>query len=230
MFKRRLREDWFTVGAGIALAVCEVMNDVWHVEVSGKICTMTLDELDQAFQANRIHEGTYVRHEGAKQWAKLGDVAGLDAPGASVADIVVDVAAVKARPRARGLVVGIAVAMMAFGGLGLAAPGPSRAYAFGAMAAVTRAVETPAVVLAAVAPPVAAPPVVVATPVVVVAPAIVRPLPSAENTHARIDKVRSGQKKNRTASPARRPAKPVPIGLPEFHEGGNDHDPLNASL
>ncbi len=53
--------------------------DLWHVQVAaGDLRTMSLDELDSAFQDGVINEGTYVRHDGADTWAQLGQVLGSD--------------------------------------------------------------------------------------------------------------------------------------------------------
>jgi hypothetical protein len=53
--------------------------DFWHVQLpNGSVCTMTLDELDEAFQSDRIHEGTYVLKHGETSWATLSALLGLD--------------------------------------------------------------------------------------------------------------------------------------------------------
>jgi hypothetical protein len=58
--------------------------DLWHVQVVGPgnatvIRTMTLDELDAAFQAGVIGERTLVLQAGALRWTTLADAAGLGA-------------------------------------------------------------------------------------------------------------------------------------------------------
>ena len=55
--------------------------DLWRVQLgTGEIRAMSLDALDDAFQAGTIDEGTPVLAPGATSWAKLADAAGLDAP------------------------------------------------------------------------------------------------------------------------------------------------------
>jgi hypothetical protein len=55
------------------------MTDVWEVQVSaGVLETMTLDELDAAFQGGRITEQTFVREHGTEVWSTLAIVAGID--------------------------------------------------------------------------------------------------------------------------------------------------------
>src|SRR4051794_35171163 len=52
--------------------------DLWSVQLPGGIVrTMTLDELDNAFQAGTIGERTMVLKAGAIHWTTLGDAAGL---------------------------------------------------------------------------------------------------------------------------------------------------------
>src|SRR5687767_15387696 len=58
-------------------------EQLWRVQLpTGEVRAMTLDGLDDAFQAGWIHEGTLVLAPGAMSWAPLADVAGLDAPDA----------------------------------------------------------------------------------------------------------------------------------------------------
>lgn len=72
--------------------------DLWRVQLgSGEIRVMSLDALDDAFQAGTIDESTPVLAPGAAAWSKLGDAAGLegDAPAPespvnSLAPIAVD--------------------------------------------------------------------------------------------------------------------------------------------
>ena len=54
--------------------------DLWRVQLgNGEIRAMSLDALDDAFQAGTIDEGTPVLAPGSTSWAKLADAAGLDA-------------------------------------------------------------------------------------------------------------------------------------------------------
>jgi GYF domain 2 len=53
--------------------------DLWYVKLAqGDVHRVTLDQLDQAFQAGHIDEETMVLAAGATQWTKLGQLAGLD--------------------------------------------------------------------------------------------------------------------------------------------------------
>jgi hypothetical protein len=62
--------------------------DLWRVQLgSGEIRVMSLDALDDAFQAGTIDEGTPVLPPGAVTWTKLGDAAGLEAPEAHAASV-----------------------------------------------------------------------------------------------------------------------------------------------
>jgi hypothetical protein len=53
--------------------------ELWDVELSnGEIRTMTLDDLDAAYQAGAIEESTRVRRHGAVSWSTLAIVAGIE--------------------------------------------------------------------------------------------------------------------------------------------------------
>jgi hypothetical protein len=53
--------------------------EFWHVQLpDGSVSTMTLDELDTAFQCGRISEKTYVLKQGDSTWATLASLLGLD--------------------------------------------------------------------------------------------------------------------------------------------------------
>ncbi len=65
--------------------------ELWHVQIGGGVRTMTLDELDQAFQSGVIHERTMVLRSGALHWTTLGDVAGIDEHPNSIAPVATDV-------------------------------------------------------------------------------------------------------------------------------------------
>lgn len=80
-------------------------TDLWRVQLStGEIRTMTLDLLDEAFQAGTIDEATPVLAPGAESWSTLGEAAGLEAPAAvespihSVAPVELDSAATPTPP------------------------------------------------------------------------------------------------------------------------------------
>jgi hypothetical protein len=53
--------------------------DLWYVMLAdGDVHRVTLDQLDEAFQAGHIDQETLVLAEGARQWSPLGQLAGLD--------------------------------------------------------------------------------------------------------------------------------------------------------
>jgi hypothetical protein len=67
--------------------------DIWRVQLAtGGSRTMTLDELDEAFQNGDIDEGTPVLPPGSTNWVRLADAAGLDAPSAEPAPSLAPVA------------------------------------------------------------------------------------------------------------------------------------------
>ena len=55
--------------------------DLWRVQLmTGEVRVMSVDALDDAFQAGIITESTPVLPPGASAWTRLADAAGLDAP------------------------------------------------------------------------------------------------------------------------------------------------------
>jgi hypothetical protein len=56
-------------------------TDLWRVQLAtGEVRAMSLDALDDAFQAGVISESSPVLPPGATAWTRLADAAGLDAP------------------------------------------------------------------------------------------------------------------------------------------------------
>jgi F0F1-type ATP synthase epsilon subunit len=56
-------------------------EDIWHVQLpTGEVRTFTIDQLDAAFQVEMIHEGCYVRREGAMTWRTLAEELADEAP------------------------------------------------------------------------------------------------------------------------------------------------------
>jgi hypothetical protein len=54
-------------------------GDLWYVKLaSGDVHRVTLDQLDEAFQAGHVDENTMVLAANGTRWMKLGDAAGLD--------------------------------------------------------------------------------------------------------------------------------------------------------
>jgi hypothetical protein len=232
--------------------------EFWHVQMpDGSVCTMNLDDLDEAFQSDKIHEGTYVLKNGETKWATLGALLGLDEappPSATPAPVVAN--AVSYPPPAsaspiyslRQVVSEIddaeldlagpqfrsskkRTAMIAGGVVGAAAIAIAVA-ALGSSNGAPAPVATqppPPVAAAAPPPPVAAPPAETAAP-----PAADRFSDAQKKALADADKTRATQAAQRAA--ARAAAAPVhhssykSDGKPVFHKGGDKHDPLNGSL
>lgn len=62
-----------------------ISGDSWYVKLSdGDVHRVTLDQLDEAFQAGHIDGNTMVLASGATQWTKLGALAGIDDDGEEV--------------------------------------------------------------------------------------------------------------------------------------------------
>ncbi|HEY8074839.1 MAG TPA: hypothetical protein VIF62_12035, partial [Labilithrix sp.] len=55
-----------------------VPGEKWHVLLAKGETTMSLDELDAAFQDGRVDANTLVKPPDAKLWTRLGPLAGLD--------------------------------------------------------------------------------------------------------------------------------------------------------
>jgi hypothetical protein len=54
-------------------------SELWYVQLSdGDVHRVTLDQLDEGFQAGHIDANTMVLADGARRWAKLGEIAGID--------------------------------------------------------------------------------------------------------------------------------------------------------
>ncbi len=57
----------------------QARDDFWQVQLaSGEICVWTIEELDEAFQSNQVHERTLVKKLGDEEWSTLAVVAGLE--------------------------------------------------------------------------------------------------------------------------------------------------------
>jgi hypothetical protein len=107
-------------------------ENLWYVKTDdGDVHRVTLDQLDEAFQAGRIDENVMVLAAGAQKWAKLSALAGLDEPAPAAAvpnslrpvsmdlslDLDLDENAFRKKSR-KGLVIGVVAGMLAvFGGI-----------------------------------------------------------------------------------------------------------------
>jgi len=104
-------------------------DNLWYVKTDdGDVHRVTLDQLDEAFQAGRIDENVMVLGGDATRWTKLGQLAGLDEPqraaplASSLRPVSMDLSLgvdenVFRRKSRKGLVLGSFVAVLAaFGG------------------------------------------------------------------------------------------------------------------
>jgi len=73
-------------------AASAIQDELWYVQLAADdVRTMTLDQLDEAFQSGGISASTYVCQVGSTTWETLADVAGIepeDAPPASAANVI----------------------------------------------------------------------------------------------------------------------------------------------
>jgi hypothetical protein len=232
--------------------------EFWHVQMpDGSVSTMTLDDLDEAYQDDKIHEGTYVLKQGETQWATLAALLGLDedAPAPSATPQPVATSSSYPPPASapiyslRPVVSEIDDSELDFGGPQFRSSKKRKAIIVGSVvgaAAIGIAVAAfgssePAPVAAKQPPPVTAPaappPPVVATP----APSDTASAGSDRFNDAQkkaladADKTRAAQAAQKAA--ARAAAAPPAHhssyksdGKPVFHKGGDKHDPLNSSL
>jgi pyruvate/2-oxoglutarate dehydrogenase complex dihydrolipoamide acyltransferase (E2) component len=223
-------------------------ENLWYVKTDdGDVHRVTLDQLDEAFQAGRIDENVMVLAAGATKWAKLSALAGLDEPAPSPIvpnslrpvsmdlslDMDLDENAFRKKSR-KGLVIGTVVGLLAvFGGILVM----NRSHIGSDTTPVAAAAAAP------IAPP-APPPVVAASPdpapPMPLAPA---PLPTAETNASKLNddqKVKLAaadkaleqkskvRKKNRAAAAVSSPHSSTKYKSQGFTTGGNKFDPLNA--
>jgi hypothetical protein len=215
-------------------------ENLWYVKTpDGDVHRVTLDQLDEAFQAGRIDENVMVLAAGATKWAKLGALAGLDEPPASVPvassirpvsmDLSLDVDENAFRKKShKGVVIGAVVGLLAvFGGILVL----NRAHLGSDTPAAAAA--TPATAAAVVAPP----PVPAAAPAPPPDPAPTTTAPVLSDDQkaklAAADKAMEqktkSKKKNRASYGGGGHGSPK-IKSQGFTTGGNKFDPLNASF
>jgi len=235
--------------------------DFWHVQLpNGTVCTMTLDELDEAFQADRIHEATYVLKHGDAKWATLGELLGLDDAEASSTPEPVVANPISAYPppassapiySLRPVVSEIDDSELDMSAAQFRSSKKRTAIIAGSVASVVLiaiavaalgssdgtpapvAAKQPPVTAAAAPPPPA--PVAAPTPAPTdTTTALDRFSDAQKKALANADKARAAQAAQKAA--ARASAAPThhssykSDGKPVFHKGGDKHDPLNSSL
>jgi uncharacterized protein DUF4339 len=237
------------VDAGVVTCIAMATSDSWYVTApNGQVHTLTLDQLDAAFQAGHIDEKTLVCQVGGTKWQTLKEVAGLDEPEAqppvSVGPnslmpvavpayaprpaIVLDDDDIPSSSALRSnrpmLFVGIAAAALVLAGVGFT-------------------VRNLAIASADEAKPVTAPMVAATTrapdppkPTVEAAPTASAAEPRFSEEQMKrlsaLDKAREREmdqkKKARTPPPARAPHRSLPPTA--YVTGGSKFDPLNSSL
>jgi hypothetical protein len=225
--------------------------EFWHVRMpTGTVSTMTLDELDSAYQAGTIDEQVYVLKQGESQWATLASLLGLDESPASATPppAVISVAppavtystpppVYSLRPVVSEIDSDLDLDSVAFRPAKkkstVVAATIAAAVAAGiAIAALTSTSPDVGSLAAASQPP--PQPAAVAPPFA--APAEVAPADRFNDNQKRAlieaDKARAAQQKAKMNAAA-----PVPHrsgyksdGKPVFHKGGDKYDPLNSTL
>jgi hypothetical protein len=227
-------------------------NDLWYVKTAdGDVNRVTLDQLDEAFNAGQIDENVMVLGSGQTKWARLGELLGLDEPAAAPApssapmapranfvpipvplsmrpvsiDLSDDIGAAPFRKKSRpGVVIGALVGALAIGGIVFAASHANRGSGDTAAAA------------AVPAPPPVTPPAE-PTPPPAPSPVAVTPPPSSDRfSDDQKARLKAADEERADKAKARKNARSV--AAPHSHKyksqgftsGGNKYDPLNSSL
>jgi hypothetical protein len=201
--------------------MCVFMSDTWLVRLPSGETRMTLDELDAAYQSDRIDEHTLVREPGAP-WRTLGSILGIEPTTTiqSVRPVSIDLEVEPQQPpfeshAKRNLVLGMT---------------GSALVAVGAFVAVIKlgGSEAPKAAAGAAAAVVAAP--TIATTAVAV-PTVERPVLTDAQKQALVKADQDREKKARDAKESRtKKVAPAPKSKPVFTKSGNKYDPLNAKL
>jgi hypothetical protein len=232
-------------------------ENLWYVKTpDGDVHRVTLDQLDEAFQAGRIDENVMVLAAGATKWAKLGELAGLDEPAPTPTTHVytpmppslrpvsmdlsldIDDENVFQKKSRKGLAVGVCLGILAvFGGI-LVANRSHFAGSFGSSndsaAAAVAAPATPPPATPAAAPAPAPSPVAAAAP----APAATTQ-PADKLSEEQKAKLAAADKALEAKGKARKKNRAAASGAPHsaakyksqgFTTGGSKFDPLNASM
>jgi hypothetical protein len=203
-------------------------EETWLVQLAnGDVRMMTVEQLDEAFQKGTIDESTLVRRDGAGAWVKLGDELGQSEPAEappspqssvsthpvmtdlpSADDAHLELESMLRAGRRRRWILGGVVATAVLGAFAVVtAVNVSRMRTHAALAA-----EIATTHIAAPSDP---------------EPETVTNTDSNKNTdedRARRRRNRAAQGAGQTSAPSDAPASTV------FHNGGDDHDPLNGKL
>jgi hypothetical protein len=227
-------------------------ENLWYVKTAdGDVHRVTLDQLDEAFQAGRIEDDVMVLGPGQTKWAKLSVLLGLDEPPKpspvtpyaavvpnSLRPVSMDLSldlddnAFKKKSR-KGLVIGTVVGILAiFGGILFA----NRAHIGGSDSSAAAAAVPATPPVTAAPPPAPAPP----------PPATAAATPPPAETASAASKLNDDQKAKLAAADkaleakakARKKNRATSAGVPAvrkyksqgFTTGGSKYDPLNASM
>jgi hypothetical protein len=190
------------------------MSEIWLVQLPTGERRMTLDELDAAYQSDRIDERTLVREPGAP-WRTLGSLLGIETTQhQSVRPVSIDLedVPIKRSSATRAVILGMPAAALV---------------ACGALVAVMKlqgAAEAPKAAAAVVAPP------TITVAAVATVPVVVKPALTDDQKQALAKADQDREKKAQQAKQLRKPKVPAPKSKPVFTKGGNKYDPLNSKL
>ena len=194
------------------------MSDIWMVQLPTGEVRWTLDELDAAYQADRVDESTLVRSPGAP-WQTLGSLLGVEPEvkyqsvrPVSI-DLEVDLPPMKSNA-GRNVLVALAVVGLVAGG------------GFLAFTKLRAPVQTPARAAAVVAPPI----MIATTPAPTPSPVADKPSLSDSQKDALVKADQDRAKKAKDAKDARTKKAAQPKSKPVFTKGGAKYDPLNGKL
>ncbi len=229
--------------------------DLWRVQLmTGEVRVMSVDALDDAFQAGVITESTPVLPPGATAWTRLADAAGLDAPShesnvPSVAPMAVSIAESTGSATPYGARADLSLPDLDLDALEDEAFKPKRGRVFAVIGlaallvgglgfAATRvgnigdvaksSLSAPKAAAAAAAPP-AAVDLSEAAPAKVLTEEQKAKLAEADKARVAAAAAREAQRqKDRPSSPAKRG--PREKTTTPFANGGNKYDPLNGAL
>lgn len=194
------------------------MSDVWLVFIRGAERTMTLDELDAAYQSELIDDRTLVRQPGTP-WRSLGSLLGVEPPTAhSVRPVSIDLETDTEMPktRSRRIMIGMPAAALVVCGTLLA------------VSKLVPPAEAPKAAAGAAAVMVAPPPATTPAPP---PPVVDKPVLSTVQKDALLRADQDREKKLQKAKETKKTKAPPPSkSKPVFTKSGNKYDPLNAKL
>jgi hypothetical protein len=247
----------FLGGAGEENRMQTVETNLWEVQLGdGQLDVMSLEQLDDAFQAGHITEQTLVKECGTKLWSTLAVVAGLESADPdpvpmssmpnSMAPVMSEISPMSATFSAPRFAPISSPELDYEYGAPAFKSGKKKFVVMGVAAAAIAAVVGIIVVSASssggaeASSTAAAPPALAPMPLPVAASPKVDPAPtdrlSDDQKHAlldadkkRVDPRKTRAKGESAAPPSRGSAKRVSTGN-VFHKGGNQFDPLNSNL